>query len=130
MEETCQKCGKAISRRARANIWNGTQIVCTPCLKDLQAAQQRADAAIRMAGRPGSAWMVHDGHHQRGPFPTPQLIALLGNGKISWESKIWRDGMAGWQPLPTLFVPAELGHGRIELRDFGQGDGTYRPGRN
>lgn len=60
-DEVCHDCGKTISRRAKANVWNGLE---------------------------------------------------------------------AWKRMSALFTLPELCEGRLELRDFGQGDGTYRPPLN
>ena len=126
-DEICQQCGATISRRAKANIWNGELVVCTRCLKELEQNERRAVAVIGIAGKPHTPWFVHDGHKQYGPYPTAQLIQLLDGGQVDWLWKIWREGMNAWVAAGQLFVMGELGNGRTELRDFGQGDGTYHP---
>jgi len=128
MDTTCEKCGKTISRRARANVWEGQCIVCTPCLGELKTAELRAANLAAMVGYSGRGWLIHDGRGQRGPYTTAQLIELLRAGRVKWEWQIWRDGMTKWVPIARLFTVPELSKGRIELRDFGQGDGTYRLG--
>lgn len=110
----------------KAHRW-GEHWICTACHNDLQAATQRALAIEGIAGKAGAEWLVYDGHKQWGPYSTSQLIELLGTGRVQWMWMIWRDGMTNWTPAARLFVIAELGRGRIELRDFGQGDGTYHP---
>jgi GYF domain 2 len=62
-----------------------------------------------------------------GPYPTAQMIELLNSRRIDWAWNIWREGMTRWTPVARLFTIPELSNGKIELRDFGQGDGTYRP---
>lgn len=127
-DEICQDCGKPISRRAKANVWNGERVICTPCLKKRETAAVLAQNIAGMIGVAGKLWLVHDGRTEHGPYPTDQLIAMLTKKKISWNWKTWREGMKAWTPIARLFVdPAFSGTGRIELRDFGQGDGTYRP---
>lgn len=128
VDETCSKCGKSISRRAKANIWNGEQIVCTPCLRDLEAEAAWHKNLLLMIGRAGTPWLVHDGRKQHGPYTTAQMIELLRIGKVAWEHRIRRDGMKEWKQAMSLFTIPDLADGRLELRDFGQGDGTYRPG--
>ena len=126
-EEMCHQCGKVISRRAIAHVWNGASVICTPCLKSLQGEERRGQAAIGMAGRAGASWLVHDGRKQYGPYTTDQLIALLRQARVDWMWKIWREGMWKWLTAANLFTIPVLSNGRIELRDFGQGDGTYHP---
>lgn len=126
-EDICSKCGTTISRRAKANVWRGEKIVCTPCLKKLEGAEQRLRVAYLIAGKPGTAWTVRGGGKQYGPYSTAELIELLRRRRVDWMWEIHREGMKSWTPAARLFVTAELGNGRIELRDHGQGDGTYRP---
>lgn len=129
MEESCQQCGKTISRRAKANVWGGERIVCTPCLKELEGAERRQQAAYSLAGKPGTPWTVSGGGKRHGPFPTNELIELLRQGRVDWMWDVWRDGMTAWRKAANLFTIPELSDGRIELRDFGQGDGTYHSAR-
>lgn len=125
VEQTCRKCRKIISRRAKANIWNGKQVVCTDCLHKLQREDRRHEVAIGLAGQAGADWLVHDGSKQWGPYPTAQLIELLRSKRVDWQWNIWRDGMTSWAPAGRLFTIPELSEGKLELRDFRQGDGTY-----
>jgi hypothetical protein len=126
MDETCGQCGATINRRAKANVWKGEKVVCTPCLKRLQGAERRMEAAFALAGKPGAAWTVRDGRKQYGPYPTDALIEYLRQGRIDWMWEIRRDGMKAWKKAANLFTIPKLSNGRIELRDFGRGDGTYR----
>ena len=129
MEEICQQCEATISKRARANVWQGEKVVCTSCLKSLQAAQRRTEVAIELAGKPGADWIVRNGVDQYGPYPTEQVIEYLRQGRVDWMWDIWRDGMKAWMKAARLFTIPELANGKIELRDMGQGDGTYHPTR-
>lgn len=88
---------------------------------------KRQQAAVRIAGVAGSPWHVHDGRQQLGPFTTAQLIELLRAKRVDWMWNVRREGMLNGVPAARLFTTPELSRGRIELRDFGQGDGTYRP---
>jgi hypothetical protein len=49
VEETCEECGNVITRRAKANVWKGEKVVCTPCLKKLELAGWRGE---EVADRP------------------------------------------------------------------------------
>lgn len=126
MEVICQKCSKPISNRARANVMDGMTI-CTPCQKEVKSAIARHQNLLRMIGKAFTPWTVRDGSRQIGPFPTAHLIELLRRGAISWDVEVQREGMKGWTPVARLFTIPELADGRLELREFGQGDGTYRP---
>jgi hypothetical protein len=84
MEETCHRCANPISRRAKANVWGDRSVVCTPCLKELRAAEQRATAARELAGIAGADWLVFDGKTQHGPYATGEVISLLRAGRVDW----------------------------------------------
>jgi hypothetical protein len=127
MDQTCHKCGKSISRRAKSYVWNGQLVVCTSCLQVLEGERRRGQAAIGIAGKAGAPWLVYDGSKQWGPYPTEQLKELLAAGRVDRMWNVWREGMGKWTPAGRLFTIPELSRGKIELRDFGQGDGTYRP---
>jgi hypothetical protein len=127
-DETCQKCGKTISRKAVAHVWQGDKVICTACRNLVRGVERRLQAAYRIAGKPDMPWYVQDGKNQQGPFGTRILIQMLANKQIDWEWSIWREGMIKSVPVARLFTIPELCNGRIELRDFGQGDGTFHPG--
>jgi hypothetical protein len=126
MDEVCQECGKPISRRAKANVWNGERVVCTECLHKLEDQVRRGQAAIRLAGVARAPWLVHDGRKQWGPYPTAQLMNLLRTKQVDWMWNVWREGMGKWVPAAQLFTMPKLSNGKVELRDHRQGDGTYR----
>lgn len=124
MIERCSECKKEISARAKANVWQGNRVVCTPCLKELKAAESRTNFAIAMAGNAHTPWLVHDGKHQHGPFTTEELAWRLCQGKVDFGWNIWREGMTKWVPAARLFtIPSLSPNGRCELREHGQGDG-------
>jgi len=127
VDELCQRCGSTIGLNAEANIWGGQYIVCTPCLHDLRHDTRRSATAITFAGRPGAAWFVNDATNEHGPYETVQLIEMLRTGRVDYGWHVWRDGMTTWRKVAQMFTIAELTNGQIELRDHGQGDGTYRP---
>ncbi len=45
--ETCSECGKTISGRAKANVWEEQRIVCTRCFAKLEKARQAAGVKAR-----------------------------------------------------------------------------------
>jgi hypothetical protein len=123
MSEVCQDCGTAISTRARANVWNGERVVCSPCLRrrkeriELEARLPAIRAA--MVGWPDRLWLVHDRQHQSGPYTTEQLIELLRTRRVDWGWHIWREGMTAWKAPAQLFTMPELAKdGQIRLREF------------
>ncbi len=123
-DEICQKCGKPIARRARANVWQGDKIVCTTCINLLKGAERRLAGMQKIAGKAHTPWLIQDGRKELGPLTTVQLIQLLRHRKVDWSANIWREGMTKWLPVGRLFTIPELNDGRLELREFGQGDGT------
>src|SRR6266568_3735633 len=126
MNEHCQKCGKEIAQRAKANVWQEQWVVCTACLRELKDEVKHQTAIASIAGMGGAPWLVHDGRKQWGPYSTDQLIELLTKGQVDRFWNVWREGMRKWMPVGQLFTVPELSNGKVELRDFGQGDGTYR----
>ena len=66
--ETCQVCGKSISREAIANIWNGEKVVCTSCYRklDRQKREREArEAAGCSSGPSGAAYPAPRGCRHR-----------------------------------------------------------------
>lgn len=57
-------------------------------------------------------WYYADHQQQRqGPVPATQLQQLLGQGQITADTLVWRQGMAQWQPVhgvAELAVPAPV----------------------
>ena len=127
MDELCQRCGQPIGFDADAHVWNGEHVVCTQCLHDLKIAARQSTPAISFAGMPGAAWYINAEGTQIGPYETDELIELLRTSDIDYSWLVWRDGMTNWRKVAQMFTIAELTRGTIELRDHGQGDGTYRP---
>ena len=41
--ETCSECGKTLSRRVLAHVWDGQRIVCTTCRRKFEAARHAAE---------------------------------------------------------------------------------------
>jgi len=46
---------------------------------------------------------------QAGPYTWAQIKAMFAEKSISPETPFWQEGMAGWQPLSTIFDPASSG---------------------
>lgn len=117
VDTICQRCGKIITRRMKANVWAGREVVCTGWRDVLQGVVVRRQVAYDLAGKPDAGWIAYDGQQQYGPFTAEQMIEMLGAGQVDWLWQFWRDGMNAWTPAARLFVTAQLGGGRIELRD-------------
>jgi len=126
-EERCFRCGKTIPKDAEAHIWNSESIVCGPCIAHLQHDRYLSATPNTFAGFARGAWYVDNGMQKLGPYDTHQLIEMLHSGRVDFQFLIWRDGMSAWRKASQLFTIPELNYGQIELRDHGQGDGTYRP---
>lgn len=125
-EQICQQCSNVIGGRAKAHEWDGQRIVCKKCLHALQEPAKRMAVAVRFAGMAHMPWLVHDGQKQWGPYPTEQLIELLKSGRVDWMWKCWREGMASWKNMASIFRMALVAGEKIELREHGQGDGVPR----
>jgi hypothetical protein len=119
MNEACEECGKSISKRAKANVWRGQHIVCTPCLNQLRSWELLDQNRIKYMGRSVSLWLVDDGWKKLGPYTSEDLIELLQQNQIDWLWKIWRDGMDEWKSISLLFTdPRMSDDGVIRLREI------------
>ena len=125
--ELCTRCGAVIPANAEAHVWLDEHIVCGPCRNQLQHEQHLSTTAVAFAGKPGAPWTVKEGDKELGPYFTNQLIEMLRSDQIAYSQQLWRDGMTMWRQVSQLFTIAQFSQGRIELRDHGQGDGTYHP---
>jgi hypothetical protein len=46
-------------------------------------------------------WYYESGGQQQGPVADSELDRLLAEGKITLDTLVWREGLAGWTPLRT-----------------------------
>lgn len=46
-------------------------------------------------------WYYEFGGQQQGPVSESELDRLLAEGKITLDTLVWKDGMAGWAPMRT-----------------------------
>ncbi|MDP1736831.1 MAG: GYF domain-containing protein [Caulobacter sp.] len=51
-------------------------------------------------------WHVADGQRRLGPFSSEALQAALERGELSDRCLVWREGMAGWEPISKHFQKA------------------------
>ncbi len=51
-------------------------------------------------------WHVADGQRRLGPFTEEALQAALERGELSERCLVWRQGMAGWEPISKHFQKA------------------------
>lgn len=47
-------------------------------------------------------WYFEDSGRQAGPLGEAALRDLIRSGRLGREARVWRSGMAGWQPWPTV----------------------------
>jgi hypothetical protein len=48
------------------------------------------------------AWWYEDGGRQAGPVTTAALQRLLAEGRVSPAHRVWKNGMAGWEPMSRV----------------------------
>ena len=78
-------------------------------------AQTRHDVGVISAANGKSIYYVAINGQQQGPFAYEQLQAMVKNGQINRETKVWRDGLATWvfagslQELSGLFTARSSG---------------------
>ncbi len=53
-------------------------------------------------------WYYESAGQQQGPVPDTELDRLLAEGKITPDTLVWREGLAGWAPMRTA-RPAPAG---------------------
>jgi hypothetical protein len=53
------------------------------------------------------SWYVRRADHELGPLGEDALRALVGTGRITPETELWREGLPGW--TPALSLPGVLG---------------------
>jgi len=66
-----------------------------------------AGAAMGQAAAPPPppqpvSFYVSVGGQQQGPFPAPQLVQMAGQGSLSGDTMVWKQGMAGWAAASTV----------------------------
>ena len=99
---TCQACGAAFA--VADELASGT-VKCPMCGEEI-AVSPPAGAAGTGAGAQarakGTEWFYAVGREQHGPVSAAKVIALIRSATLNAASKVWRDGMAGWQPLGSV----------------------------
>lgn len=53
------------------------------------------------------SYLIYRNDQQEGPFDVNALHEMLTAGQITYETPIWQEGMADWQPLQTLYQTEE-----------------------
>lgn len=80
---------------------------------------------------PSVLFVMHDGQ-QQGPLSEADIRERLKNGSLSTQDFAWKEGMAEWQPLPTVMAgisaPNSGGVLRAFLNGFRKGMQDRRPG--
>ena len=47
-----------------------------------------------------SMWYYADADHARqGPIDAAELVRLRLQGRLAWDTLVWREGMTDWQPM-------------------------------
>ncbi len=64
-------------------------------------------------------WYYESGGQQQGPVADSELDRLLGEGKITLDTLVWREGMPGWTPLRSARPAAPPPVANIEDSDPG-----------
>jgi len=64
-------------------------------------------------------WYYESGGQQQGPVADSELDRLLAEGRITLDTLVWREGMAGWTPLRTARPSAPPPVANIEDSDPG-----------
>jgi hypothetical protein len=84
--ETCQECGKAITRKAIANVWNGEKVVCTACYRKLDRQKRDREAREVAASAPATERQIAYARDLGIVFPpdiTSQRISDLIEAKVN-----------------------------------------------
>lgn len=55
-----------------------------------------------------SRWYYHTAEGEKGPASVWELKQLIAQGVLGPENEVWREGMAGWQPLRSTELAAYL----------------------
>ena len=50
-------------------------------------------------------WHYLDNNVQKGPISDEELEALFRAGKVDYNTLVWRDGLADWQPYGQAKAP-------------------------
>lgn len=55
-----------------------------------------------------SRWYYHTAEGEKGPASVWELKQLIAQGVLGPENEVWREGMAGWQPVRSTELAAYL----------------------
>ncbi len=69
-----------------------------------------------MANGSEAVWYYESAGQQAGPVSEPTLREMLRTGKLSPEVRVWRQGMAGWQPPAAVPELAAAAPGRCPVQ--------------
>ena len=67
-----------------------------------QAQPQQASAPPPLPGQQQIAFFAAINGQQAGPFDLPALNQMIGQGKITRETLVWKQGMANWTPAAQV----------------------------
>lgn len=55
-------------------------------------------------GQTDAVWMVAQGNEQFGPYTQDEIARYLAAGSFTHEALVWKQGMADWVPIRTVFA--------------------------
>lgn len=66
--------------------------------------------SVKVAAEP-AVWYYDDGGKPSGPISESELESLAAAGKLRPDTRVWRDGMANWQPYSVARAAGRVGAG-------------------
>src|SRR5690606_17952525 len=71
-----------------------------PALPRLSRTPRGAAQPHERGNRTMSIWYYADADHVRqGPVDAASLVRLRLQGRLGWDTLVWREGMAEWRPM-------------------------------
>ena len=124
MQIVCDQCGKKYKTREKKT--KPFKIRCTQCpnvfiidptkLPDEEATRQVSTEMAASLLKPKAEapaaqvneWYAVVQDQQAGPFNLGQLQEMWSQGQLNAQSYVWREGMAGWEPITSVPELAQL----------------------
>jgi len=124
MQIVCDQCGKKYKTREKKT--KPFKIRCTQCpnvfivdpnkLPDEEATRQVSTEMAASLLKPKAEapapqvaeWYAVVQDQQAGPFNLGQLQGMWSQGQLNTQSYVWREGMAGWEPITSVPELAQL----------------------
>ena len=131
MKIVCDSCGAKYSIADEKVAGKVFKIRCKKCSAVIvvrgDQVGNEAEAASQAAaslGGPGheapaqmpadAIWHVVIDGEQQGPYAMSQIMDMLSNGNIDWESYVWREGFEGWLAARDVPEVVEAATGSAE----------------